>query len=198
MITSLVVAIELALVGLLCLLAVRVLSLTRSQPLLQSSCGNPLVSMAHPQGASAPAPAELFQPVPNRPKRNHKADLITQLHILLSLQERDARDNGLMLITAPKAVKAYTIAWFYGASCALCEPSDRHSDTLVDMTAHLVARKLDISETLAQQLLAKLASCSTRLACFRNGLEGAEYWLEHRYVPREYSLYTAITSYAFI
>ncbi|WP_166263852.1 hypothetical protein [Marinobacter caseinilyticus] len=197
MITSVVVTLEIVLAGLLCLLAIRILTLTltRTQPLTFSreDVFSPMAfrSSDEPQGSPTSLQAA-------RSPSSNTTDLITQLHILLSLQARDTRENGLTLASAPKVVKAYALAWFYGAACALTEPANRHSEELTDTTVHLVARKLGISEMAAQQMFAGWANCSVRLACFRNGLEGAEYWSENRFVPREYSLYSAITRYAFI
>lgn len=196
MINSLVLLIEVGLIALLLLLAFRMLTLVRTDPFLPAT----------PHAQLAPQ-----QPVAPQPRHGHanaarssaardldKCGLITQLHILLSIQERDCREKGLDLATAPGAVKEYTLAWLYGAACALCQKSQRHSDALLGLVSQLASRKTGIRQPEAVQTLSTLTSSSTLLACFRHGVEGAEYWRDHRYVRRENSLYEAITTNAFI
>jgi len=62
-----------------------------------------------------------------------RTELFTHLHILAGLQERDCRMSGLELNKAPEAVRAYAAAWLYGAGCALCSQSARHSDALAGL-----------------------------------------------------------------
>lgn len=199
MTTSIVLLIEVALIALLLLLAVRMLTLLRDDPFV------PTAPTVHPESASV-APA--LQPVgpPNREGAGHglanhgpdKCGLITQLHILLSIQERDCREKGLELDTAPNAVKEYVTAWLYGAACALCDKSQRHSGALVNLVSQLASRKIGLRQPEAVQALSTLTGSATLLACFRYGVDGAEYWSERRYVLRDYSLYSAITSNVFV
>ena len=67
-----------------------------------------------------------------------------------------------------------------------------------DLVAQIAGRKMPLRQSEAVQTLASLTGDNTLLACFRHGLQGAEYWSEHRYVPARDSLYDAITSNAFI
>lgn len=198
MTTSIVLLIEVALIALLLLLAFRMLTLVRHDPFV------PAAPTAHPEFAS---PAPVRQPIgPNRVGAGHslasrgldKCGLITQLHILLSIQERDCREKGLELDTAPDAVKEYVTAWLYGAACALCDKSQRHSGALVNLVSQLASRKIGLQQPEAVQALSTLTGSAALLACFRYGVDGAEYWSEHRYVLRDHSLYSAITSNAFV
>ncbi|MDK8464436.1 hypothetical protein [Marinobacter sp. SS13-12] len=198
MTTSIVLLIEVALIALLLLLAFRMLTLVRHDPFV------PAAPTTHPE-FSSPAPTR--QPFgPNRVDAGHglasrgldKCGLITQLHILLSIQERDCREKGLELDTAPNAVKEYVTAWLYGAACALCDKSQRHSGAQVNLVSQLASRKIGLRQPEAVQALSTLTGSATLLACFRYGVGGAEYWSEHRYVLRDHSLYSAITSNAFV
>lgn len=192
---SLVLLIEVGLVALLLLLAFRMLTLVRTDPFVPASTGvraslalqQPTPPQQRHRQLKAPSPSGL-----------DKCGLITRLHILLSIQERDCREKGLDLDTAPNTVKEYGVAWLYGAACALCEAPQRHSDTLIGLVSQLASRKTGIRQPEAVQALSTLTGSATLLACFRHGLEGAEYWNQHRYVPRENSLHEAITSNAFI
>ncbi|HEY9119717.1 MAG TPA: hypothetical protein VIN33_08160 [Marinobacter sp.] len=198
MTTSIVLLIEFALIALLLLLAFRMLTLVRNDPF------TPATSAAYSEPAAhAPPP----QPVTPRgfgsgrgsaSQGLDKCELITRLHILLSIQERDCREKGLELDTAPHAVKEYVAAWLYGAACSLCDKSQRHSDSLVNLVSQLISRKIGLRQPEAVQALSTLTGSTTLLACFRYGVEGAEYWSEYRHVPKACSLFEAITSNAFI
>lgn len=196
MTNSLVLLIEVGLIALLLLLAFRMLTLVRNDPFLPAT---PQAQVA-PQQPATPQPRHRYANAARASAsgRLDKCGLITQLHILLSIQERDCREKGVDLDTAPAAVKEYTLAWLYGAACALCEKSQRHSDALLGLVSQLASRKTGIRQPEAVQALSTLTSSSTLLACFRHGVEGAEYWRDHRYVRRENSLYEAITANAFI
>lgn len=198
MTNSLILLIEVGLLALLPLLAFRMLTLVRNDPFV------PATPAPSAEFSSQPLPLQ-----PTSPKRvdtGHrganaapdKCELITQLHILLSIQERDCREKGLELRSAPSAVKEYVAAWLYGAACAVCDKSQRHSGAMLDVVSQLVSRKTGLRQPEAVQALSTLTDSATLLACFRYGVEGAEYWSEHRYVPQENSLYSAITSNAFI
>jgi len=201
MINSLILLIEVGLVALLLLLAFRMLTLVRNEPFVP-------VSAITRSGTSQQQPMQA-PPVRHhrridstakdaRPGAPDKCGLITQLHILLCLQERDCRESGLSLDTGPHGIREFSVAWLYGAACALCDKSQRHSDALVNLVSQLASRKTGIRQTEAVQALSTLTGSSTLLACFRHGVEGAEYWREHRFVPQQNGLYTAVTSNAFI
>ncbi|MEP1215750.1 MAG: hypothetical protein ABJM11_14455 [Marinobacter sp.] len=194
---SFVLLIELGLIALLLLLAFRMLTLVRNDPF------EPATAAYAELATQAPAP----QPVKPRgfsagrgfaSQGLDKCELITRLHILLSIQERHCREKGLELDTAPHAVKEYVAAWLYGAACSLCDKSQRHSGALVTLVSQLANRKTGLRQPEAVQVLSTLTGSATLLACFRYGVEGAEYWNEHRHVPTACSLYSAITSNAFI
>lgn len=127
-----------------------------------------------------------------------RAELITQLHILLGLQDRVCRDNGIDLHEAPDAIKTYAAAWLYGATAALTGPQERQTEAVARIACQLISKKTGLKTATAQQALATLTRCSVMLACYRSGLESAEFWLEHHYVPAEHALNTAITSNAFV
>ncbi|MDF0750208.1 hypothetical protein NLU14_08185 [Marinobacter sp. 71-i] len=151
--------------------------------------------------ASPPQPVQkrpVSERQPPQQGRSDKCGLITQLHILISLQVRDCREQGLEIETAPQAVREYAVAWLYGAACALCDKPQRHSGALINLVSQLASRKTGIRQPEAVQALSTLTGNATLLACFRNGVSGAEHWSGHRYVPQENSLYVAVTSNAFI
>ncbi|MDC0664310.1 hypothetical protein [Marinobacter sp. SS21] len=127
-----------------------------------------------------------------------RTELITQLHILLSLQEKVCREDGLVIETLPDVVKNYAVAWTYGAASSLVGVSTRHSAEVIDLTARLVAKKIGYKQSAAVQAIATLTKCSSMLACYRNGLESADYWLQHHHVPAETALNRSISSNAFI
>lgn len=127
-----------------------------------------------------------------------RADLCSKLHILAGLQERDCHLKGLSIAEAPPAVRAYATAWLYGASCSLCPKAARHSDGLAVIVAGIASRKTGMRQTEAIQAIATLTSNNILLACYRAGLEGAEFWEDNHHVPSSASLYEAVTSNAFI
>lgn len=198
MTNGLILMTEVGLLALLLLLAFRMLSLVRNDPFV------PVTAATYPQPTprtEAPGhatPGRLSAGNGSASSRLDKCGLITQLHILLSIQERDCREKGLELDSAPTAVKEYVTAWLYGAACALCDKPQRHSAALVTLVSQLASRKTGLRQPMAVQALSTLTGSATLLACFRFGVDGAEYWSEHRYVPRANSLYDAVTSNAFI
>lgn len=202
MVNGLILFIQVGLLALLVLMATRIITLVRSEPL---AAGHQKTwSSSYPVDAHNPEcplstsewPVAVRKPVvdmaPNR------AELITRLHILAGLQERDCRLNGLELQAAPEAVKAYVVAWLYGAGCALSHKSTRHSEALLNIVAQITGRKTGIRQPEAVQAISTLTASTIHLACFRAGLEGAEFWRYNHYVPPTSSLYEAITANAFI
>lgn len=190
MIDALVALTQAGLLVLIVTLAWRMLMLARTEPLMAASAGHPPTQLARKE-----------KPVlrnSKRPASKDRTELFTHLHILAGLQERDCRISGLHLSEAPETVRAYAVAWLYGAGCALCSQSERHSDALAALVAQIAHRKTGIRQTEAIQAIATLTSCGVLLACFRAGLEGAEYWQSHQYVQPENSLYSAITANALI
>jgi hypothetical protein len=208
MTNSLIILLELGLFSLLLLLAFRVLSLNRSEPLMSAmpaeahSSLNPLANPARERLArsqvdqvnrsfSEPGPG----PAPYYPD---KCELIPQLHILASLQARDCKQKELELETAHPAVREYAVCWLYGASCALGRPSKRNSEALAVLVSQFASRKIGIRQSDALAVILTLTRDSASLACFRSGIEGAEFWKTHHYVPREKSLFEAVTSNTFV
>lgn len=202
MVNGLVLFIQVGLIALLVLLALRMITLARSEPLAaghqKSLPGSRTVGALHPSTPSSTSewPVAVRKPVVDAAP--DRAGLITRLHILAGLQERDCRVNGLELSTAPEAVKTYAAAWLYGAGCALSNKSTRHSPALVGMVAQIVSRKTGIRQPEAVQAINTLTASTVHLACFRAGLEGAEFWRFNHYVPPTSSLYEAVTANAFI
>ncbi|WP_404362612.1 hypothetical protein [Marinobacter sp.] len=192
--SGIVIVTGLMLAGLLTLLAVRVLSLSSGSLALAGEA----LSDTNPGPSVSPAPRTGLHRTGTPGTLSGRPELLARLHILFSLQERDTRDQGLDIRGSRREVREYAIAWFYGAACALAAPGQRHTEELVDTMASLMARKLEMTEMSTLQAITTLTDCSTRLACFRSGLEGAESWLERRYVPSPHSLYTVITSNALV
>jgi hypothetical protein len=201
-VNGLILFIQVGLLALLVLLAVRMITLVRSDPLAASHqkvwSGSHSVETHHLElPLSTPEwPVAARKPVADAAP--DRAELITRLHILAGLQERDCRVNGLELSTAPDAIKAYAAAWLFGAGCALSDKSTRHSPALVAIVAQIVGRKTGIRQPEAVQAINTLTASTVHLACFRAGVEGAEFWRYKHYVPPTSSLYEAITANAFI
>ena len=130
MVNGLILFIQVGLLALLLLLAVRVISLVRSEPIAVGRqeiwpATRDTVATDLPSNNSE-WPVASRRPVPEAAP--DRAELITRLHILAGLQERDCRVKGLVLATAPDAVKAYATAWLYGAGCALSDKGSRCPD----------------------------------------------------------------------
>jgi hypothetical protein len=70
--------------------------------------------------------------------------------------------------------------------------------SFLDLVSKLASRKIGIRQPEAVQALSTMTGSSTLLAFFRGGVSGAEHWSGHRYVPQEHSLYSTVTSNAFI
>ncbi|BEH14626.1 hypothetical protein MAALD49_19940 [Marinobacter shengliensis] len=200
MVNGLVVITQVGLVMLMALLGLRMFSLIRQESLVQ---GGVIGNGGGIEGApftQSPAPEHPSRPKSESPsvESSDKTELFTKLHILAALQERDCRVKGLALTDAPEVVRAYTAAWLYGAACALSPRANRHNDALAGLVARIVHRKTGIRQPAAIQAIATLTSSSELLACYRAGLEGAEFWAEHQFVPPAFSLYEVVTGNAFI
>lgn len=194
MVNGLVVITQVGLIILMALLGLRMFSLIRQESPVQSGVigGVPFTqspALEHPPRPKSESPSVLS---------SDKTVLFTKLHILAALQERDCRVKGLTLTEAPEVVRGYTAAWLYGAACALSPRASRHNETLAGIVARIVHRKTGIRQAAAVQAICTLTSSSELLACYRAGLEGAEFWSEHQFVPSAFSLYEVVTSNAFI
>lgn len=126
------------------------------------------------------------------------ADITAQIHILASVQTLDARRQGIELRTADKTLKTLAAAYLYGASFALTFCSALTHDEAFALAVKAISHNLDLGEVSVNQMLATLTRSSSSLECYRNGLEGAEFWTVHRYVPKHQSLYTSLTENALI
>lgn len=163
--------------------------------------------LAEPQGVASSSkldcpltPTKRLRP---QPDNTHalaldRAELSSKLHILAGLQDRDCQLKGLNLTEAPQAVRTYATAWLYGAGCSLCPKVVRHSEGLAGIVAGIASRKIGIRQSEAIQTISTLTSSNILLACYRAGLEGAEFWEDNHHVPAASSLYDAVTSNAFI
>ncbi|WP_372987702.1 hypothetical protein [Marinobacter sp.] len=128
----------------------------------------------------------------------YRTELFTQLHILAALQERECRSKGLDRPEMTTIVGSCAAAWLYGAGCALCDESDRHSKTLAGLVAHIVSRKTGIDRVEALSVIDELTASGVHLACFRGGLDGARHWREHNHVPGQSGLCELIAGHTFI
>lgn len=202
MVNGLVTATELGLIGLVGILALRMYSLTRGEEAFHPA----LVAVEAGTTAGPIAAGGVPGQPARRGSRNgsteikprHRAELRTQLHILAGLQERDCRENGLVLAEAPDGVKIYSAAWLYGAGCALSTKPVRHSEALAGIVTRIIQQKTGLRQPAAVQAISTLTSSNALLACYRAGLDGAEHWQSHHYVPAHCSLFGAATSNAFI
>ncbi|MFV8572449.1 hypothetical protein ACNQ6O_14680 [Marinobacter sp. SBS5] len=194
MVYGVVAITQIGLLLLVCLLGARIYTLTRTE-------------LAAPQGASASTGTGISLRSSQRTRAHEnsanpltldRTELCSKLHILAGLQERDCQLKGLSLAESPNAVRAFATAWLYGASCSLCPKAVRHSENLAGIVAGIASRKTGIRQSDAMQTIATLTSSNILLACYRAGLEGAEFWEENHYVPATSSLYDAVTSNAFI
>lgn len=204
MISGLITFLELGLFSLLLLLAFRVLSLTRSEALTPTMSADAHSSI-YPVSSHFTAPltgSDVKIPLSGAgAKVAHypdKCELISQLHILASLQLRDCKQQELDLASAHTAVQEYAVCWLYGAACALSSPGRRNTEALAVLVSQFASRKTDIRQSDALAVISTLTRYSASLACFRAGIEGAEFWNNHRFVPREQSLFEAVTSNAFV
>ncbi|MDI9245413.1 hypothetical protein [Marinobacter sp. CHS3-4] len=203
--SSLIILLELGLFALLLLLAFRVLSLTRNEPLIPATPTE--VSDAHhsyiESRMAQPASKSSFLSSPfdrqQAMSRSHdKCELISRLHILTSLQIRDCKEQDLEIETAHLAVREYAVCWLYGAACALSGPTERNSEELARLVSQFASRKAGIRQSEAMTVIATITRQSSFLSCFRGGIEGAEFWKSHHFVPREKSLFEAVTSNTFV
>ncbi len=201
MANGLILLVQLGLLALLVLLAVKMISLMRAEPLAAGhqedwAGKHPGTHQSEPASRHSEWPVAVRQPVVDAAP--DRAELITQLLILAGLQERDCRVNGVDLSTAPNAVKTYAAVWLYGAGCALSDKTNRHSSALAATVAQIASRKTGIRQSEIVEAIDTLTASTVYLACFRAGLEGAEFWRFNHYVPPTSSLYEAITANAFI
>lgn len=195
MVTSLIILLELGLLSLLLLLGFRVVSLNRSEPLTSG------VAAEMQQLRPGAFRARDNTPAPEAAGTRNQADkceLISQLHILASLQSRDCKLQAFDLETAHPTVREHAVCWLYGAACALSYPGQRHSEAVAILVSQFASRKLGIRQPEALAALSTLTRQGASLTCFRSGIEGAEFWRTHHFVPREKSLFEAVTSNTFV
>lgn len=195
MVNGLVAVTQAGLVILLGMLGVRMFSLIRHESTQQigvmAGAGTLTAPTCTPRPVARKEPTPAFNPT-------DKTELFSRLHILAGLQERDCRVQGLMLSGAPEPVQECAAAWLYGAACALTPRSQRHTEALSGIVARIISRKIGTRQPEAIQAIATLTSSTLLLACYRAGLEGAEFWQVHQYVPARASLHEVVTSNAFI
>lgn len=201
--TGLIVgAVEIGVALLLGVLAFRIVTLSRFQeiPLLMSAYHPEQTDPGHTSLTAATATRDAYQRVTTRqaghPARS--ADLVTQLHILTSVQMTDTRRQGLDLQHASKPLKVMAAAYFYGAACGLTFSYGHDREKMLDAAVKVIQHALDLGEVSVHQMLATLTASSSTLHCYRNGLEGAEHWQAHRFVPDKQSLYESLTANALI
>lgn len=207
--SGLIILLEIGLFALLLLLAFRMLTLTRSEPFASAvtTSNEPMSMRQHNQpetparasGRQAPSPSWSAR-VKSASGQSHpdKCELISMLHILSSLQERDCREQDLSIETAHPAVKEYAVAWLYGAASALSHPSTRDQHVIAYWVSQFASKKIGIKQPDALAAISTLTRNAAMLGCFRSGIEGAEFWAKHHFVPKEKSLFEAVTSNTFI
>ncbi|MGP4844186.1 hypothetical protein ACTXGQ_08640 [Marinobacter sp. 1Y8] len=206
--TGLVVgAVEITLAMLLLVLAVRMMTLAKG---LNAVTTNGISSPFAPADTSSSAEPLAFEAVTASrnafqrvtSQQSHRiestSDLTAQLHIFASVQLLDVRRRDLELNTATPALKSLAAAYLYGAACALAPFGSDAKEKAYSTAVKVARRSLNINDLEAQQVLSTLTQSSSALYCFRNGLEGAEFWGERHYVPDQYSLYAALTANALI
>lgn len=198
MVNGLVTLTQLGLLLLLGLLGLRMHKLVRNEPMQPAIAAVPNAGFAREQGPQVKTITRKESKLQQGESRLDRTELFSHLHILAGLQERDCRAKGLVLADAPEAVRTYAAAWLYGASCALSNKPVRHSEALAGMVAGIVSRKTGVRQPEALQAISTLTSSSILLACYRAGLEGAEFWQVNHYVPASCGLYEVVTSNAFI
>lgn len=206
--TGLVVgAVEITIAVLLLVLAVRMLTLATGQSAMTTYAISESFAPAERPDNTEPtsfeavtASRDAFQRVASRqpPRVVSSSDLLAQLHIFASVQLMDVRRHDLELNAASPALKSMAAAYLYGAACALAPFGSDAKEKAYCAAVKVARRSLDINDLEAQQVLSTLTQSSSALYCFRNGLEGAEFWGERRYVPDQHSLYAALTENALI
>ncbi|WP_148862768.1 hypothetical protein [Marinobacter fonticola] len=192
-------AVEIGLAVLLGILAYRIATLSRFHQVTAA----PRIPVGPPSGVhgsleAAAATRDAYQRVATRHSRLHPADIVTQLHILASLQQTDARRHGLELQGADRSLKVLAAAYFYGAAYGLTFSAGQDREKITDSAVKVIQHALDLGNMSVHQILATLTESSSTLHCYRNGLEGAEHWQAHRFVPDNQSLYASLTANALI
>lgn len=200
MTSSFIVLIELGLLSLLLLLVFRIFSLNRREPLVSSPSGHdsdiyiPVVTADDQPQFRKPAQGG-SKPIKKSSSHHHdKSELVSQLHILACLQDRDCKEQGLDLVSAHNTVREYAVCWLYGAACALGSAGGQQSDAIAVLVSRFAGRKFGIRQPDALAVISTLTRQPTALLCFRMGVEGAEFWKQKRYITRNTSLFEAVTS----
>lgn len=201
--TGLIVgAVEIGVVLLLGVLAFRIITLSRFReiPLLTMTYHPEESGSGHASLSAATATRDAYQRVTTRQANApaHTADLVTQLHILTSVQMTCTRRQGLDVQHASKPLKVMAAAYFYGAACGLTFSYGHDREKIEDAAVKVIQHALDLGEVSVHQMLATLTASDSTLQCYRNGLEGAEHWQAHRFVPDDQSLYASLTANALI
>ena len=199
MTSSIIVLLELGLLSLLLFLVFRVFSLNRSEPLVSSSSAQdpdihiPVVTTDDQPQFRVSVPGGSKLTTKSSSHLHDKSRLLSQLHILACLQDRDCKEQGLELDSAHDTVRGYAVCWLYGAACAI-SPAGQNSDALAILVSQFAARKMGMKQSDALGAISTLTRQPAALVCFRMGVKGTEFWKQNRYVPRDKSLFEAVTS----
>ncbi|ROT99875.1 hypothetical protein EB809_09125 [Marinobacter sp. R17] len=192
---------EISLAVLLALMAYRMYTLARLRPFRSTSAFTPAsVELAAASFPAAEATRDAYQRVTagQSRKRVRANDLVTQLHIFSSIQLTDVRHHGLTLRDAAPTLKSLAVAYFYGAACGLAFGHVKEREKILEAAIKVIQHALDIGDIVIEQMLSDLTTSSSLLHCYRNGLEGAEHWQQHRFVPETQSLYASLTANALL
>lgn len=198
-----VVGVEISLALLLMVMAYRMLTLARQRPSMAGTMARNDLHQptdSHAALAAAVATRDAYSRIAGHQAEapDRMVDRLTQARIFASVQLTDTRRRGVDLPEAARPLKQLAAAYFYGATYALaCGKAEDHEKVLAE-AIKIIEHALDMGEISVSQSLATLTENSSALFCYRLGLEGAEHWQTHRFVPDNQSLYTALTANALI
>ncbi|PAV26399.1 hypothetical protein CF392_06080 [Tamilnaduibacter salinus] len=202
MLDFVVLGLEIGLALLFLVLAGRIIVLSRRDAVAQPS-RSPSDSLARPAASfwahfQESTPVEGPAAAAHQSKPSWEGDLTAALQIIMSIQITQARHHELDLATADGSLKSLAAAWGLGAAVALSRYHGVDQASANRIAVNLLARRLSVSTLAIEQTFSDLTGSTSLLYCYRMGVEGAESWVWARFVPRDRSLYEAITANALI
>ncbi|MFE8069946.1 hypothetical protein QQM79_02710 [Marinobacteraceae bacterium S3BR75-40.1] len=128
-----------------------------------------------------------------------RADWMAQAQMLAGIQMLDAKRKGLPLKELlENGCRHLAGAYLCGAATGIVLGLEGERNDTADVAAFLLNHNLKMDSMDVQETLDNLTRGDDVLCAYRCGLEGAETWLERKYVPDDVSLYQAVTTSAFI
>ncbi|UZE94609.1 hypothetical protein [Alkalimarinus alittae] len=198
MISLLIHASELTLLGLLAYLAYQVATLFNNQQIAVSdntveptSPKLKLNAINHPLSANQ-----------NLHRRNSRVESITSSQIFTGIQLFEIKRNGINPLSPAQEWIGSGISYYLlGAANAITEHFDCTGTDKDDVMRYLLTKNLSYSEELADRFISNLYHSDEQAVeknAYTAGIDAARTWLSKKFIPEEHSLLNNLNSLGFV